>query len=149
MRQYLIIAIIGLAALITAIVSNKLVEPASTAVMAEYQSKYQALKAKSEITAEEKAQLEVLFRKVNSEGNIKAELWDVIFKYSLALFVLVPLSALAARWCRLEQNGVFFAAALIFLIFILNGSIIYGALMASAFVISGLAFKKRIIGRQE
>ncbi|HFC29570.1 MAG TPA: hypothetical protein ENJ44_00855 [Oceanospirillales bacterium] len=142
MNQYLKVLLVGLVTWGVAVVSSNLLLPQSAIAKAEYEAKYNELKSKGEITKEDKDQLEVLFRTLNSEENIKNDLISIGIKYGLFFLLLIPLIIWAAKNINLENNGVIASSALIFLSFILVGLAVIGGIFAALFCIAGVAFKK-------
>ncbi len=142
MNQYLKVLLVGLVAWGVAVVSSDLLLPQSAIAKAEYEAKYNELKSKGEITKEDKDQLEVLFRALNSEKNIKNDLISIGIKYGLFFLLLIPLIIWVAKNINLENNGVIASSALIFLSFILAGLAVVGGIFAALFCIVGIAFKK-------
>ncbi len=151
MNQYLKVLLVGLVAWGIAVVSSHLLLPQSAIAKAEYEVKYNELKNKElnenkEITKQDKEELEVLFRALNSEQNIKDDLISIGIKYGLFFLLLIPLIIWAAKSINLENNGVIASSGLIFLSFILVGSAVIGGVFAALFCVVGIAFKKTVQG---
>ncbi len=144
MNQYLKILLVGLVAWGIAVVSSHLLLPQSAIAKAEYEVKYNELKSKGEITKEDKDQLEVLFRALNSEENIKNDLISIGIKYGVLFLLLIPTIIWIARNINMENNAVIASSGLIFLSFILVGSAVIGGVFAALFCVVGIAFKKSL-----
>lgn len=142
MNQYLKVLLVGLVAWGGAVVSSHLLLPQSAIAKAEYEVKYNELKSKDEITKEDKDQLEVLFRALNSEENIKNDLMSIGIKYGAFFLLLIPVIIWVARNINMENNAVIASSGLIFLSFILVGSAVIGGVFAALFCVVGIAFKK-------
>lgn len=146
MNQYLKVLLVGLVALGVAVISSDYLMPQSAIAKVEYKVKYDELKSKElhggEITKEDKAQLEVLFRALNSEKNIKNDLISIGIKYGLFFLLLIPAIIWTARNINLENGAVIASSGLIFLSFILFVSVVIGGLFAALFCVVGIAFKK-------
>lgn len=144
MNQYLKVLLVGLVAWGLAVVSSHLLLPQSAIAKAEYEVKYHELINKAEVTKEDKDELEVLFRALNSEENIKNDLISIGIKYGIFFLLLIPAIIWAARNINLENNAVIASSGLIFLSFILVGSAVVGGVFAALFCVIGIAFKKTI-----
>ncbi len=145
-NQYLKILSVGLVAWGIAVISSDYLMPQSAIAKTEYAVKYNELenktKTNSEITKEDIDQLEVLFRALNSEKNIKDDLISIGIKYGIYFLLLIPLIIWAARNINLENNSVIASSGLIFLSFILFNSIVIGGVFAALFFVVAIAFKK-------
>lgn len=136
------ILVIALLAGMLAVASSKVLQPSNAALMQDYRNEYQMLSQQSEITSEEKQRLETLFKEINAEQNVKAELMEIIVRHALLFLVLAPLAAWSARASRLNNNRILAGAALIFAAYIIVGLVVVGALFASIFVLAGIVFRK-------
>lgn len=148
MKTYLKIAAVTLCAFIIAMIASRYVQLSSTEALHEYERKYQELSTKPDITETEKRALDILFKKLNSAENIKADLIDFVIKYSTLSLALIPLTIYAAKQLRLEDNPMFAASGLIFLAFILAGLMVPGAVLGSLFFIASVTYRKRRVSNQ-
>jgi len=142
---YLKVFAIAAVALMISFNSATLLEPSNAPLMAEYQQKLSELKAKPDATEQEMAELEAMFRQINSAKNIEAELKELVIKNGIFYALLFPLTLLAALKLTMSNNGVLASAALIFLAFILGGFVISGALFGAVFAMAGLSKNQRAL----
>ncbi len=142
MKQSLKIALIVLVGVVLAIVSNPLLQPSNARAKLEYQRMYQELSKQQEVTEQDKQRLDALFREVNAKENVQRELLEFIVRNVGFFLIVAPLAALTARRSKLDSNGVFAAAGLVFLAFIVVGQAVHGALYATVFALFGIAFKR-------
>ncbi|MEW5757157.1 MAG: hypothetical protein AB1810_12720 [Pseudomonadota bacterium] len=142
MKQSLKITLIALVGAVLAVVSNPLLQPSNTRAKLEYQRVYQELSKQSEISAQDKQRLDALFRQINAKENVQRELLELIVRNAVFFLIVAPLAALTARRSKLDTNGVFAAAGLVFLAFIVAGQPVHGALYATVFVLFGIVFKR-------
>lgn len=142
MKQSLKITLIALAGAVLAIISNPLLQPSNARAKLEYQRMYQELSKQPEVSAQEKQRLDTLFRQINAKENVQRELLELIVRNGVFFLIVAPLAALTARRSRLDNNGVLAAAGLVFMVFIVAGQAVHGALYATVFVLFGIVFKR-------
>ncbi len=135
MTEQIKLIIVALIAVLFAFAAHQLLQSDASDAMQEYETLHQSLSQKEQVTTEERQQLEQLFRKINSEANIKAALKETLIRYSLFLIVLVPTVIIGARIANFKQDYNLYAAGIIFVAFILSGSVIIGAIMGTLFFI--------------
>lgn len=113
--------------------SSLFLQKTSSPAMQAYDSLYQELKQKQDITAAEKKKLEGLFRQINSAKNIKSALTQDLIKHSIFFLILIPTLFFSGRRTQLSKDGSLFASGVIFLTFILSGAVIIGAISGCIF----------------
>lgn len=103
----------------------------------EYEQLYKAIAARDgEPTEAERAQLEAMFLQINSADKIQAQVLDKVLRYSLFLGLLLPLVFVLGRKVDMSRDGVFAVCGVSFAAFIVAGSILIGALVATLFFIA-------------
>ena len=103
----------------------------------EYELLYKSIAARGgEPTEAERAQLEALFLQINSADKIRAQVLDKVMRYSLFLGLLLPLVFILGRKVEMSRDGVFAVCGVSFAAFIVAGSILIGALVATLFFIA-------------
>ncbi len=142
---YLKVFVIAAVALVVSFSAAKLLEPSNAPLMAEYQQKLAELKAKPDATEQEMAELEAMFRQINSAKNIEAELKEIVFKNGIFYALTIPLAWLVALKLPMSNNGVLASAALISLAFIIVGFVISGALLGAVFAMAGLTKNQKAL----
>lgn len=133
MKEYIKLILIALFAALFAFAAHQFLQTNASRAMQEYESLHQTLSQKEVVTSEERLQLEKLFREINSEANIKTALKETVIRYTLFILMLVPAVIIGARVAKLNKDYSLYAAGIIFLAFILSGSVIIGALSATLF----------------
>ena len=133
MKQAYKLALITIISALLAYSSSLFLQPSSSAAMQEYETHYQALQHKQSVTAADKEKLEQLFKKINSAENIKSALTQDITKYVIFFILFIPTLIISGRKARLNKDGNLYASGIIFLTFILSGSVIIGAIAGSIF----------------
>lgn len=136
------IFLVAWVAVILALLVNKYLLPASASTMAEYQALRAELATQAEITEQQQQRLETLFLQLNRSDNIKQDVLGFVAKNVLFFLLMVPLTFWLARNSGFDNNAVLISAALIFMPFIMVAFFITGAVLASAFVLGGIAFRK-------
>lgn len=148
MNPYLKMALLLLGTALLAVAASRFVQLSSTETLRLYEAKYQELASKPSVTAEERQELDRLFKELNSAKNIRADLIDFAVKYAALFLVVVPLMIYAAKWLAFDDTPTMVASGLVFLIFILAGLMVSGAIFASVFFIASVTFRKRRLARQ-
>ncbi len=142
MNDSIKLVIITVLALLLAFGGGQLLTPSSSSLMQKYESLYQELSHKTEVSTTERQELERLFREINAEDNIKAELTETIIRYALFFALLVPTVIIGARYAKLNKDASLYAAGIIFVIFILAGAVIIGAIAGTLFFfVSQMAYR--------
>ncbi len=142
---YLKVFVITAIALLISLVSVKLLEPSNAPVMVEYKQKLDELKANPNATAEDKAEIDAMFRHINSKESIQAELIEIVVKNGIFYLLTIPLAWFVARKVSMNNNGVLSAAALMALMFMVCGMVITGALLGAIFAITGLSKNQKAL----
>ncbi len=124
------------------LVSNYLL-PASASTMLEYKALYAEMVDEPEVTKEQKERLDALLLELNKADNIKKDQLGYLAMNVVFFLVMVPLVLWAARHSGFDDNAVLLSAALMFVPFIFVNFFITGAVLASAFVLGGIAFRKQ------
>jgi len=113
--------------------SSLFLQESSSASMQEYETLYQELKHKQNVTTADKERLERLFKKINSAENIKAAIIQDAIKHTIFFILLIPSIIFGGRLARLDKDSSLYASGIIFLIFILSGTVIIGAIAGTLF----------------
>ncbi len=172
-KQFLKVLLIAWIAVMAAILCSKYLMPSSASTMEEFHELSAEIAKQSKLTEEQISQLDAaateeefnelraeiakqgepteaqkkrrdeLFLALNVAGNIQNDALGYIAKNVAFFLIMMPLSLWLARISDLSQNTVLLSAALIFLPFIFVQFYTTGALLASAYVLGGIAFKKR------
>ncbi len=111
--------------------------------MVEYKALYAELVDAPEVTKEQKERLDALLLELNRADNIKKDQLGYLVMNVIFFLVMVPLVLWAARRSGFDDNAVLLSAALMFIPFIFVKFFITGAVLASAFVLGGIAFRKQ------
>ena len=143
MKDSFKLAIIAITALLFAFGGSLLLEPSSSSAMQQYESLYNELSHKTDVSAAERQELERLFREVNAADNIKAELTETITRYAIFFALIVPTVIFGTRLAKLGKDASLYAAGIIFVAFILAGNVIIGAIIGTLFFILAQSSKTR------
>ncbi len=145
MKARMKIAVVTVVALLIAFASSYLVQTSNGPLMAEYEQRLNAAKSKRVVSDEEKAELEAMFRQLNSAENIQQELAETVVKNGLFFLITIPLAFLAGRKLAMTNNDILATAALIAVSFILVGFLISGALLGAVFAVTGLSKNQKAL----
>ncbi|MCF6217421.1 MAG: hypothetical protein L3J62_00750 [Gammaproteobacteria bacterium] len=141
MKQFLkVFLMLWLSVVGAFLVSNYLL-PASASTMLEYQALYTEMVAEPEVDPEKKERLDRLLQELNQKDNIVEDQLGYLAKNVLFFVLMAPFMFWLARRSGLTDNAILIAAGLIFLPFIFVNFFITGAILASAFVVGGIAFR--------
>jgi len=142
LKKFIKILLVAWVAMMLALLVNKYLLPASASTMEEYQALRGELASQTEVTEEQRQHLEALFLQLNRTDNIKQDVLGFVVKNVIFFLTMVPLTFWLARNSGFDNNAVLLSAALIFVPFIMVAFFITGAVLASAFVLGGIAFRK-------
>ena len=126
-----------------ALLVSKYMLPGSGPAMVEYKNLQAEISKTAEPTLEQFQRRDALFLELNSASNIKQDIIGYVVKNVVFFITILPLMFVVARYSGLESNTVLLTAALIFIPFIFVKFFITGAILASSFVLGGIAFRKQ------
>jgi len=133
MKQVYKLILITIIAALFSYSSSQFLQESSSASMQEYESLYQELKHKQDVTTADRERLEQLFKEINSVENIKSAMTQDIVKHTIFFILLIPTLIFGGRHAHLNKDASLYASGIIFLSFILSGAVIIGAIAGSIF----------------
>ncbi len=143
MKQFLKIFLVLWLSVIGALLVSNYLLPTSASTMLEYQALYTEMLAEPEVDLEKKERLDALLLELNKKDNIVADQLGYLAKNVVFFLLMVPLIFWLAGRSGLTDNGILICAGLIFLPFIFVKFFITGAILASALVVGGIAFRHK------
>jgi len=133
MKQVYKLILITIIAALFSYSSSLFLQESSSANMQEYETLYQELKHKQNVSVADKQRLEQLFKKINSVENIKSAITQDIAKHTIFFILLIPTLIFGGRRAQLNKDASLYASGIIFFTFILSGAVIIGAIAGSLF----------------
>lgn len=142
MNNYLKVVAVAIVAILLAVVASRLLQSSSDELLNAYETKYQSLAGKQMVSDAERAELDALFKELNSTQRIQSDLLEFAVRHALLFLLFIPITLYGAKSLALDDAPMYLASALIFLAFILADLMVAGAIMGALFFIASASYSR-------